>query len=151
MECAEEQAATIWAQITVGGEIFNIFVTHLGNYRNTTLGDRTQIVQQENILSVTAGKENVILMGDFNFEPNTEQYNITVAEFYDSWELVSNSNPANAVVDSNIAGDRIIPDERIDHIFISSHLNESVTYIHYTGGYESDHPALYATIDLMSM
>ncbi|MFX1574247.1 MAG: endonuclease/exonuclease/phosphatase family protein [Promethearchaeota archaeon] len=151
MECVEEQTATIWAQITVEGKIFNIFVTHLGNYRNTTLGDRTQIVQQENILTVTAGKENVILMGDFNFEPNTEQYNITVAQLYDSWELVFNSDPANAVVDPNLPGDRTIPDESIDHIFISSQLNESVTYIHYTGGLESDHPALYATLDLLSI
>ncbi len=151
MESVGEQTATIWAQIIVGGETFNIFVTHLGNYENTTLGDRTQIVQQENILTVTAGKENVILMGDFNFEPNTEQYNITVAQLYDSWELVFNSNPANAVVDPNLPGDRIIPDERIDHIFVSSHLNTSVTFIHYTGGYESDHPAVYTTIDLTSI
>ncbi|MFX1313514.1 MAG: endonuclease/exonuclease/phosphatase family protein [Promethearchaeota archaeon] len=151
MECVGEQTATIWAQITVEGKIFNIFVTHLDYYRNTTLGDRAQIIQQENILSVATGKENTILMGDFNFEPNTEQYNITIAEFYDSWELVYNSNPVNIVIDSNLPGDRIIPDERIDHIFISSHLNEAVTYIHYTGGLESDHPAVYATIDLLSI
>lgn len=151
MECVEEQTATIWAQITIGGHTFNIFVTHLGNYRNTTQGDRTQIVQQENLLSVTSGKENIILMGDFNFQPNTEQYNITLAQFYDSWEIVSNSNPANAIVDPNMPGERKIPDERIDHIFISSHLKDSVTYIRYIGGYESDHPAVYATIDLLSI
>jgi endonuclease/exonuclease/phosphatase family metal-dependent hydrolase len=151
MESVGEQAATIWAQITVGGIIFNVFVTHLGNYRNTTLGDRTQIVQQENILVEASGKQNAILMGDFNFEPNTEQYNITVAELYDSWELVYNDNPANAVVDPNIPGDRIIPDQRIDHIFLSSQLNESITYIRYVGGYASDHPAVYATIDLLSI
>ena len=151
MECVEEQAATIWAQISVEGILFNVFVTHLGNYRNSTLGDRTQIVQQENILTVATGKENVLMMGDFNFEPNTEQYNITVAEFYDSWELVYNSNPANAVVDPILPGGRVIPDERIDHLFVSSQLNTSLTYIRYTGGYESDHPALYATIDLLSI
>jgi endonuclease/exonuclease/phosphatase family metal-dependent hydrolase len=151
MECVEEQAATIWAQITAEGHTFNVFITHLGNYRNTTLGDRTQIVQQENILTITAGKENVILMGDFNFQPNTEQYNITVAQLYDAWELVYNSNPANAIVDPNLPGERIIPDERIDHIFVSSQLNTSVTFIHYTGDYESDHPAVYTTIDLTSI
>jgi len=151
MECVGEQAATIWAQISAEGYTFNVFVTHLGNYRNTTLGDRTQIVQQENILTVTAGKENVILMGDFNFQPNTEQYNITVAQLYDAWELVYNSNPANAIVDPNLPGDRVIPDERIDHIFVSAQLNGSMAYIHYTGGYESDHPALYAKIDFASI
>ena len=146
MESVGEQTAAIWAQIIVGTNTFNIFVTHLGNYRNTTLGDRTQIVQQENLLTVTAGKSNVILMGDFNFEPNTEQYNITVAQLYDCWELA-----AYAVVDPNLPGDRIIPDERIDHIFVSSQLNASVTYIHYTGDYQSDHPAVFTAIDLTTI
>ena len=90
-------------------------------------------------------------MGDFNFQPNTEQYNITVAQLYDAWELVYSSNPANAIVDSNLPGERIIPDERIDHIFVSAQLNASMIYIHYTGGYESDHPALYAKIDFASI
>jgi endonuclease/exonuclease/phosphatase family metal-dependent hydrolase len=146
MESVGEQTAAIWAQIIVGTNTFNVFVTHLGNYRNTTLGDRTQIVQQENLLTVTAGKSNVILMGDFNFEPNTEQYNITVAQLYDCWEVA-----AYAEVDPNLPGERIIPDERIDHIFVSSQLNASVTYIHYTGDYESDHPAVFTTIDLTSI
>jgi endonuclease/exonuclease/phosphatase family metal-dependent hydrolase len=151
MECVEEQAATIWAQITVEGFLFNIFITHLGNYRNTTLGDDTQIIQQANILTVATGKMNTIIMGDFNFEPNTEQYNITVAEFYDAYVLVNSTNPANAVVDTKYYGDRIIPEQRIDHIFLSSQLNESITSIHYTGGYASDHPAVYATFDLLSI
>jgi endonuclease/exonuclease/phosphatase family metal-dependent hydrolase len=151
MECVEEQTAAIWAQIQVGTTTFNVFVTHLGNYRNTSLGDGTQIVQQENILTVATGKENVILMGDFNFEPNTEQYNITIAKFYDSYELVLAANPANAVVDPNLPGERIIPDERIDHLFVSHELNESMTYVHYTGGFASDHPALYATMNLASI
>jgi endonuclease/exonuclease/phosphatase family metal-dependent hydrolase len=148
MKSVGEQAAAIWAQIVIGTHTFNIFVTHLGNYKNTTTGDRTQIMQQENLLTVTSGKENVILMGDFNFEPNTEQYNITVAQLYDAWELVFNANPLNAVVDPILPGDRHIPEERIDHIFVSQQLNESITYIHYTGGYASDHPALYTTMDL---
>ncbi|MEJ2294396.1 MAG: endonuclease/exonuclease/phosphatase family protein, partial [Candidatus Lokiarchaeota archaeon] len=151
MECVEEQAATIWAQITVGGFLFNIFITHLGNYRNTTLGDDTQIIQQANILSVATGKMNTIMMGDFNFEPNTEQYNITVAEFYDAYVLVNSTNPSNAVVDTTQYGDRTIPEQRIDHIFLSSQLNESITSIRYTGGYASDHPAVYATLDLLSI
>jgi endonuclease/exonuclease/phosphatase family metal-dependent hydrolase len=151
MECVEEQAATIWAQITVGGFLFNIFITHLGNYRNTTLGDDTQIIQQANVLTVATEKVNTILMGDFNFDPNTEQYNLTVAEFYDAYVLVNSTNPSNAVVDTTIYGDRIIPEQRIDHIFLSSQLNESITYIRYTGGYASDHPAVYATLDLLSI
>jgi len=60
-----EQTATIEAQITVGGEKFDLFVTHLGN--------GGPMVQQEAILQELEGRENVILMGDFNFRPDTEQ------------------------------------------------------------------------------
>lgn len=151
MECVGEQTATIWAHITIGTTTFNVFITHLGNYVNTSTGDRSHIVQQENILTVTEGKENVILMGDFNFEPDTEQYNITVAQLYDTWELVLSADPTKAVVDPILPGGREIPSERIDHIFVSNHLNESLTSIHYTGGYESDHPALFATINMTSI
>ncbi|MBN1801413.1 MAG: endonuclease/exonuclease/phosphatase family protein [Candidatus Lokiarchaeota archaeon] len=151
MKCVGEQTATIWAQITVGTTTFNVFVTHLGNYENSSEGDTTQLVQQQNILTITEGKENVLLMGDFNFEPRTEQYNITVAQLYDAWEIVLATHPANAIVDSNLPGEREIPTERIDHIFVSSHLNSSLTSIHYTGGHESDHPALFATISTTSI
>jgi hypothetical protein len=48
MESEGEQTATIWAQIFVGSTIFNIFVTHLGNYEDPA-EDRSQIIQQENI------------------------------------------------------------------------------------------------------
>ena len=151
MQCVGEQAATIWAQIKIGTITFNVFVTHLGNYKNASTGDTGQLVQQQNILSVTEGKNNVLLMGDFNFEPNTEQYNITVEQYYDAWELVLAADPNKAVVDPNLPGGREIPAERIDHIFVSHHLNESLTSIHYTGGFESDHPALFATLNMNSI
>jgi len=151
MKSEGEQAATIWAQITVGTITFNVFVTHLGNYKNVSTGDTSQLVQQQNILTIAEGKENVLLMGDFNFEPNTEQYNITVEQFYDAWVLISTSNPLNAKVDPSLPGDREIPSERIDHLFVSHHLNESLTSIHYTGGFESDHPALFTTMNMTSI
>jgi endonuclease/exonuclease/phosphatase family metal-dependent hydrolase len=72
-----EQTATIRAQIDVDGMSYNLFVTHLGN--------GGPMVQQEAILTETAGLENVILMGDFNFRPDTEQYQHTVALLDDAW------------------------------------------------------------------
>lgn len=147
MESKGEQTATIWAQIEVDGTIYNIFVTHLGNYVDPA-EDRSQIVQQENILSVTSGLSNVILMGDFNFEPNTEQYNITVAaQLYDCWELVYNYSPLSALIE-NVPKSWVprLPEERIDHVFVSNHLNNSISNIVYTGGGNSDHPAVFARI-----
>ena len=146
MESKGEQTATIWAQIVVGSTTFNIFVTHLGNYINMTEDptDRSQIVQQENILSVVSGLNNVILMGDFNFEPNTEQYNITVAQLYDCWEVA----PALGKTIGNVpvGWQTRLPDRRIDHIFVSGDLNSTISFITYAGGTASDHPCVFMTL-----
>ncbi len=143
MESKGEQTATIWAQIRVGLTVFNIFITHLGNYEDPA-EDRSQIVQQENILSVISGLQNVILMGDFNFEPNTEQYNITVAQLYDCWEIT----PALGRTIGDVPEGWVsrLPDGRIDHIFVSEELNTTVSEILYTGGGAADHPCVYASL-----
>jgi len=143
MESKGEQTATIEAQITIGGTNYNIYVTHLGNYENATF-DRSQIVQQENILNVISDKPNVILMGDFNFRPTTEQYNITVDMLYDAW-LVADSSTIGTIPLNWIPR---LPDKRIDHIFVSSELNTSISEIRYTGGSAADHPAVYMDLDL---
>jgi len=143
MESKGEQTATIWAQIIVGNTTFNIFITHLGNYEDTA-EDRSQIVQQENILSVTNGLSNVILMGDFNFELSTEQYNITVAQLYDCWEV----SPTIGKTIGNVpkSWEARLPEGRIDHIFVSGELNTSVSFITYTGGTAADHPCVYMSL-----
>ena len=144
MESKGEQTATIWAQILVGSTTFNIFVTHLGNYEDPA-EDNSQLVQQENILSAISGLTNVILMGDFNFRPYTVQYNITLSELYDCWECAS---PSDREI-SNVPDGWItrLPDDRIDHFFVSSELNSSVSYITYTGGSAADHPCVFMTLD----
>ncbi|MEJ2249490.1 MAG: endonuclease/exonuclease/phosphatase family protein [Candidatus Lokiarchaeota archaeon] len=143
MESKGEQTATIEAQITVGSVTYNIFVTHLGNYENATF-DQSQIVQQENILKEISGKQNVILMGDFNFIPFTAQYNITLNVLNDAWVVADGHTIGN--VPLNWASR--LPQERIDQMFISSELNTSISDIGYTGGSASDHPALYMDLDL---
>jgi endonuclease/exonuclease/phosphatase family metal-dependent hydrolase len=142
MESKGEQTATIWAQIIVGSTTFNIFITHLGNYEDPA-EDRSQIVQQENILSVTNGLSNVILMGDFNFELGTEQYNITVAQLYDCWEVATTKSIGNVPEGWKTR----LPDGRIDHIFVSGEINTSVSSITYTGGTAADHPGVFMSLD----
>jgi endonuclease/exonuclease/phosphatase family metal-dependent hydrolase len=116
-----EQTATIAAQITVDGQTFNVFVTHLGN--------GGPIVQQEAILSDVAGVENLILMGDFNFRPDTEQYRLTTEMLDDSWVL---------------AGVGTEVENRIDHIFVSP--GTQVVETRYLESPESDHPAMVTEI-----
>jgi endonuclease/exonuclease/phosphatase family metal-dependent hydrolase len=123
MYSAREQTATIVAQIRAGERVFNVYVTHLGN--------GGPIVQQEAILREVAGKENVILMGDFNFRPDTAQYRLTTALLDDAWLLRWPEG-----VDEE--GRRF--DDRIDHVFVSP--ETAVGDARYVTDPESDHPAL---------
>jgi endonuclease/exonuclease/phosphatase family metal-dependent hydrolase len=123
-----EQTATIEARITVGGRSFDVFVTHLGN--------GGPIVQQEAVLQEVQGKENVILMGDFNFRPDTDQYRMTTAMLDDSWlQKWPGGNE----------GQGIDPARRIDHIFLSP--GTEVADSEYLPGPQSDHPAMTTVIE----
>ena len=124
-----EQTATIEAQIMVGEQRINVFVTHLGN--------GGPMVQQEAIMHVATGKENVILMGDFNFRPDTEQYALTTAVFDDAW---LRRWP------DDIDDQGVTPPKRIDHIFVSPPIEvEDSRFIHSPA---SDHPAVTAILRL---
>lgn len=127
MHSLGEQTATIAAQISVGEQRFNVFVTHLGN--------GGPLVQQTAILERVRGQSNVILMGDFNFRPDSEQYRLTTADFADAW-LVQTAPAAD--------GPEFDPQRRIDHIFVSS--GTRVAQARYLVSPHSDHPALWADI-----
>ena len=71
MYSAGEQTAAIQAEITVNGKTYQILVTHLGN--------DGPIIQQQQVLARLTGLQNVIAMGDFNFDQTTEQYALTDA------------------------------------------------------------------------
>jgi endonuclease/exonuclease/phosphatase family metal-dependent hydrolase len=121
-----EQVAVIEADITIAGQTYKVYVTHLGN--------RGPIFQQEQLLELMRDQENVIAMGDFNFRHYEAQYDITVAEYDDAYIH---------------AAEKIIPadfdvDNRIDHIFVTP--GTPVTYLEYLTQPESDHPALFVEI-----
>jgi len=123
-----EQTATITAQITVNGKTFEIFVTHLGN--------GGPIIQQEHFLAEVAGKGNVIAMGDFNFNPDSEQYLLTTQSLEDAWLL----RCPDDVDDTGVHLDK-----RIDHIFVSP--GTQITDARYLLSPESDHPAMMVEIE----
>jgi endonuclease/exonuclease/phosphatase family metal-dependent hydrolase len=123
-----EQTATIEAQITMGDRTFHVFVTHLGN--------GGPMVQQEAILSEVAGRENVILLGDFNFGPDSDQYRLTTDLLDDSWRL---RWPA---VDKRTVD---FKGQGIDHIFVSPGIG--VSDAQYLPDPESDHPAVTAVLE----
>ncbi len=117
-----EQTATIAAQVRVGEAAYHVYVTHLGN--------EGPIVQQEAVLTEIAA-ENVILMGDFNFRPDTAQYRLATGVLDDAWAL----KWPQGMDDEG----RQFP-RRIDHVFVSP--GTDVIAARYYTEPESDHPAL---------
>ena len=122
-----EQTAAIHAEISVNGKTYQIFVTHLGN--------GGPIFQLEDLLTRVQGQKNVIAMGDFNFEPTTEQYALMTKTLADSWLLKWPGGKETAGVPA---------DKRIDHIFVSQ--NVMVIDSEYVASPASDHPYLYTVI-----
>ena len=128
MYSEREQTATIHAQITVGEIKYNIYVTHLGN--------GGPILQQGAILKEVDGTEDVVLMGDFNFKPDTPQYQLTIDLLGDAWLL----KWPDGIDDQGVN-----PINRIDHVFVSPGM--TVTEAEYIYSPASDHPAEVVTIE----
>jgi len=122
-----EQTAVIEAQIAVEGKTFNIYVTHLEN--------EGPIIQQGELLQLLEGKENVIAMGDFNFRPDLEQYQLTMEVLEDTYLLSQQ--------DVDIEG--FDPSKRIDHVFVTPGIEVSEAV--YLTDPQSDHPAMFVVVE----
>ncbi len=122
-----EQTAAIIAQITVGSQRFEVVVTHLGN--------GGPLVQQQDLLQTIDGDLPKIVMGDFNFRPDTEQYRLTRTHLDDAWLLRWPTGVDEAGLDLH---------DRIDHIFVSP--GTTVNDARYVDTPDSDHPLLWAEI-----
>jgi len=128
MYSEREQTATIVARINVGGKLFNIYVTHLGN--------GGPLIQQENFLAEIDGNDDVIAMGDFNFNPDSEQYQLTTQTLDDAW---LQRWP------DDVDDEGVHLDTRIDHIFVSP--GTRIRDARYLLRPESDHPAMVIEIE----
>jgi len=124
-----KQTATIEAEITVGSRTFTVYVTH--TYGRTS----AKMILQSDVLEAASGKSNVIFMGDFNFRPNSEPYNLTTAVLDDSWWLKWPTG-VNSLGENN--------SRKIDHVFLSS--GTSVADCQYVTDPQSDHPAYWVDI-----
>jgi endonuclease/exonuclease/phosphatase family metal-dependent hydrolase len=127
MQSIGEQTAAIQAKITANGRTYRVFVTHLGN--------GGPMIQLQNVLERIQGMENVIIMGDFNFEQESEQYRLITSSLSDSWLLRWPDGRHSPGAD--------LP-ERIDYIFVSP--GTVVSEAEYMPDRASDHPSLYAVV-----
>ncbi len=125
----QKQTATIEAEITIGLITFTVYVTH--TYGRIS----TKMILQNDVLEASSGKSNVIFMGDFNFRPNSEPYNLTTSALDDSW-WVKWPSGVNGLGENN--------SQRIDHIFLSP--GTIVSDCQYITDPQSDHPAYWVDI-----
>ena len=122
-----EQTAVIAAQIVVSEKTYEIFVTHLGN--------DGPIVQLDQVMKLVEGKQNILLMGDFNFRPDTDQYRLASATLADAWLLRwPQGNPSQ----------EFDPSGRIDYLYVSP--ETKVIESQYLAGPQSDHPVFVTDI-----
>ena len=129
-----KQTATIEAEIIVGSYTFTVYVTH--TYGRTS----TKSILQTDVLNEASGKNNVVFLGDFNFRPNSDPYNLTTDVLDDSWWLKWTTG-------TDDQGDN--NSRRIDHIFVSP--GTEISDCQYEYDPQSDHPAYWADIQLQSL
>ena len=120
-----EQTAAITADVKVNEKTWHILVTHLGN--------DGPMIQQQQVLSVLEGKENVILMGDFNFNQTSEQYALTLQSLESAWTAAEEAD-----------ADGLEVAKMIDHVFVSPGVK--VLAVDTIVAPVSDHPGLLVEI-----
>ena len=132
----DDERSLIKAEIVINSEKWDVFITHL-SLRNR----ENNLEQVEHILSkVLKGyTQNVILLGDFNFEPESEQYKKIIN--HDNPKLIDTYHILNE--DSGLTFRTTFLFRRIDYIFCSSDLKPILSEVIYSQA--SDHCAVLTT------
>ncbi len=126
-----EQTACIEADVDAGGRLLRVLVTHLDN-------DGALPQQRLVIDAATRGAAGVplaISLGDFNFDPTTEQYRQTAAVLDDAWVTAQERTVEPGASD---------PAASIDHIFVTRAAR--VLHARYVPEGPSDHPGMFAEV-----
>ncbi|HME53141.1 MAG TPA: endonuclease/exonuclease/phosphatase family protein [Candidatus Lokiarchaeia archaeon] len=132
-----EQTACIQAQIVVGNRTFNVFVTHLGN--------DGALEQLYPILNRTVKLNNVILVGDFNFQNGTTQWQAATTTLHDAWYKQWGPKGQDDHGYWGYTDGTLDPNQIIDHIFLSPSIMVTNCRV-LTNATASDHLPLTATI-----
>lgn len=103
-----EDRVVLCAEILIDNQVLKVFITHLGlNEDELSLGVHTVCNCVKN------WKQPIILMGDFNFDPNTTYYKSICEVLYDTSGLIQgdcNTFPSDE------------PIHKIDYIFINNYI-----------------------------
>jgi endonuclease/exonuclease/phosphatase family metal-dependent hydrolase len=150
---SKDEIGTAFADVSIGSRKITIINSHpAGDQRS-----REEHIKM--ILSRIEDKQNVIAMGDYNFQQDSPYYQMITEDLYDSWlrlypdaignidmdQIDLNIKERNSSSGELLTGGKIDMTNRIDHIFLSDALK--VKEAHYLPAPESatDHP-LYWTV-----
>lgn len=112
----EYKRTAIVANLDVRGKIVTVVSTHLTNVGSSS-GTAERVLQVENLIeqlqSVPNLSNNLILAGDFNTVPTSNEYDILTGNYFDSWTSWTNNS-------SGYTSPSDDPNKRIDYIFYSN-------------------------------
>ena len=129
----QDEIGTAEAEITVGGKQFTIFNVHPAGSDKVMLVFATTLVERAN------QKEDVIAIGDYNLRGWEEPYLLIDAHYKNAWMDAYPSGIDDQGLDMS-------GEERIDHIFVSPHLQVSDPVYVLPPESRTDHPVHWAQI-----
>ncbi len=128
-----DEIGSLFCEVVVGTNVFNVFVNHPAG------SGASQLAHTMVMLNLASTKDNVILLGDFNWREDSAYYALVNATYLDTWRVRWPSG-----IDT-INGVTML--ETIDHIFISDSVFtvDIATYIPEPES-QTDHPAYWTEI-----
>jgi endonuclease/exonuclease/phosphatase family metal-dependent hydrolase len=147
----------IHAQIEIGGNVIDIYNTHL---HNSAVGQQIRVEQIEDLKSFIDQTQSgglAFLCGDFNADPDWEEMELVYEDFIDVYPLFHENHlaPEHGTLNFNLDHQQ----RRIDYIFFSRESAGQLRPLQAeilldqpssTGIYGSDHFAVRASFDVLS-
>lgn len=137
------QRTLIIAKLQINNHQTNVLITHLTHVSSGFEGSNPSRIHQVNMIideiNKLSSKNNTILMGDFNSQPNYTEIKLIKNVLIDAWNY---TNPNLNGFTS--PGDK--PDIRIDYIFLSPDITTSKCVVPHNTA--SDHLPVYCDISL---
>lgn len=138
----KEPRAALWARVHVGSTLINVITTHLG------LGVTERALQVQALLGPEwigsiPSDEPVVICGDFNLMPGSRPYRLLARQLKDI-QVARKDQPPLSTFSS------VRPFTRIDHVFVSSHLEAARVIVprNHLTRVGSDHLPLVADLQL---
>jgi endonuclease/exonuclease/phosphatase family metal-dependent hydrolase len=129
----QDEIGTAEAEITVGGNQFTIFNVHPAG------SDEAKLVFASTLVERASQEDNVIALGDYNLRGWEEPYLLIDAQYKNAW---MDAYPSGI----NHQGLDMSGEERIDHIFVSPHLQVQGPVYVLPPESRTDHPVHWADI-----